>query len=232
MDTLPGFQFMIASYVIRINNQRAHNIVELREGLDQASDASVFYHTFQSLGRRHFLTEGFSNEFAQWALAGLNRPQLAERLGGLDVRDYLSIAELRADLLRVVSEYAQEHPREAEISAFEPFHFCECAEVLEPLGAPVSTLREFREGLEKLGHASFYYHFLVSRLRLKLQTNDFSHWLGAAMRREDLAARVNRIDIYTNTLDGARERVVRIVASGENAAGEHALGESPRGEQR
>jgi hypothetical protein len=28
----------------------------------------------------HFLTEGFSNDFAQWVLAGLNRPQLAKRL--------------------------------------------------------------------------------------------------------------------------------------------------------
>src|SRR6202034_3581787 len=90
-----GFQFVTASYVIRINNQKATTLNELRTGLDQASDASIFFHTFQSLGRHHFLTEGFSNELAQWVLTGLNRPQLAERLGGLDVRDYLSLAELR-----------------------------------------------------------------------------------------------------------------------------------------
>jgi hypothetical protein len=215
MDKLPGFQFMTASYVIRINNQKACTINDLRAGLDQASDASIFFHTFQSLGRHHFLTEGFSNEFAQWALAGLNRPQLAERLGGLDVRDYLSLAELRADLLRIISEYCEEHPREADISGFEPFHFCECAEVTAPLGAVANTLTEFRQGLEKLSHASMYYHFLVSRLRLQLQTNDFSNWLAAAVGREDLARRINRIDIYTNTLDSARDRMVRIVSQGE-----------------
>jgi hypothetical protein len=87
MAEAPGFQFVTAAYVIRINNQKACTLNELRAGLDQASDASVFYHTFQSLGRHHFLTEGFSNDFAQWVLAGLNRPQLAERLGGLDIRD-------------------------------------------------------------------------------------------------------------------------------------------------
>jgi glycosyltransferase involved in cell wall biosynthesis len=92
---------------------------ELREGLDQASDASIFFHTFQSLGRHHFLTEGFSNELAQWVLTGLNRPQLAERLGGLGVRDYLSLAELPGDLRRIVTEYCQEHPREADISVAE-----------------------------------------------------------------------------------------------------------------
>jgi hypothetical protein len=215
MDIHPGFQFMTASYVIRINNQRAYTIRDLREGLDQASDASIFYHTFQSLGRHHFLTEGFSNEFAQWALAGLNRPQLAERLGGLDVREYVSIAELRTDMLCIVDEYCQDHPREAEISGFEPFHFCECEEVTVPLGAPVTTLADFRRGLERLGHTSLDYHFLISRLRLKLQTNDFSNWLASAMGREDLARRINHIDIYTNTLDSARDQMVRIVKQGE-----------------
>jgi len=210
-----GFQFMTASYVIRINTQRATTLNELRAGLGQASDASIFYHTYQSLARHHFLTEAFSNEFAQWVLAGLNRPQLAERLGGLDVRDYLSLAELRADLLRIVAEYCEQHPREVDISGFEPFHFCECAEVTAPLGAPASTLTDFREGLERLSHASLYYHFLISRLRLQLQTNDFSHWLDLGMGRPDLARSINRIDIYTNTLDGAREQMIHILRQGE-----------------
>jgi len=217
MGVSPGFQFVTASYVIRINNQSAITLNELRAGLDQASDASIFYHTFQSLGRHHFLTEGFSNEFAQWTLAGLNRPQLAESLGGLDVRDYLSLAELRADLSRIVAEYCDAHPREAAISGFEPFHFCECEEVTAPLGAPARTLAEFREGLEQLSHASLYYHFLISRLRLQLRTNDFSHWLTEGMGRADLARRIERIDIYTNTLDTARDQMVRIVRLGEQS---------------
>jgi hypothetical protein len=212
--TVPGFQFVTASYVIRINNQKACTLNELRAGLDQASDASVFYHTFQSLGRHHFLTEGFSNDFAQWVLAGLNRPQLAERLGGLDIRDYLSLAELRNDLYRVLGEYCDEHPREAEMSAFEPFYFCECAEITAPLGPEVTTLAEFRQSLEGMSHASLDYHFLISRLRLQLNTNDFSQWLERGLGREDLARRINRIDIYTNTLDTAREKMIRIIDTG------------------
>ncbi len=215
METVPGFQFVTASYVIRINNQKANTLNELRAGLDQASDASIFFHTFQSLERHHFLTEGFSNELAQWVLTGLNRPQLAERLGGVDVRDYLSLAELRGDLRRIVTEYCEEHPREADISGFEPFHFCECAEVTAPLGLEAHTLAEFREGLERLSRASIYYHFLISRLRLQLKTNDFSYWLESVMDRADLARRINRIDIYTNTLDDARDQMVRIVRAGE-----------------
>jgi len=218
----PGFQFMTASYLIRINNQKANTLNELRTGLSQANDASIFYHTFQSLGRHHFLTEGFSNDFAQWILAALNRPQLAERLAGLDVRDYVSLAELRADMVRIVSEYCAEHPQEAEVSGFEPFYFCECAEVTAPLGAPAQSLSEFREGLKRLSTNTLYYHFLISRLRLQLQTNDFSLWLQSVMGREDLARRINRIDIYTNTLESARDEMVRIVSAGEKTrAGEN-----------
>jgi len=107
------FQFVTAPFLSRINNQVATTLSELRDGLDHATDASVFYHTFQTLGRNHFLTEGFSNDFAQWVLASLNRAGLAERLGGIDVRDYLSVTELRTDLLRMIYEHCEAEPRDA-----------------------------------------------------------------------------------------------------------------------
>jgi len=204
------FQFMMASYVVRIDHEKAWTLNQLRKGLDHASDASIFFHTFQSLGRHHFLTEGFSSDVAQWVLAGLNRPRLAELLGAVDVRDYLSLAELRADLSGLVARYCDDNPRESDILAFEPFHFCEAAEITLPLGEPAHTVEELRMGIERLSHASLYYHLLVSRLRLHLKTNDFSQWL-EALGKDDLARRINRIDIYTNTLDGAKDKIVRIL---------------------
>lgn len=202
------FHFVVASYLTRIDNQRVSNLSELHAGLDQASDASIFYHTFQSLGRHHFLTEGFSNDFAQWVLAGLNRPVLAEMLAGLDIRDYVSLADLRGDLRRLVGDYCEAHPREAVITAFEPFDFCESLEVTAPLGRDARTLEEFRDALQALSHASFHFHFISSRLRLQLQSNDFSEWLKNELGLEDLARRTNRIDIYTNTIDSARDEMV------------------------
>jgi hypothetical protein len=206
-----AFRFVTASYLTQIDNQKAATLAELRNGLDQASDASIFYHTFQSLGRHHFLTEGFSNDFAQWVLAGLNRPALAEQLAGLDIRDYASLADLRGDLRRVVADYCEAHPRESELSAFEPFYFLKSVEVTAPLGVEARTLGEFREGLLRLSHESFHFHFLASRLQLHLGTNDFSHWLATELGLEELARRANRIDIYTNTLDGAREELIELI---------------------
>ncbi len=205
------FQFVTASYLTRICNQTAVNISKLYEGLERSSDASVFYHTFQSLSRHHFLTEGFSNDFAQWVLSACNRPELGERLASLDIRDYLSLSELRADIRRVVADFCQANPEKAEQLAFEPFFFCEGVEVAFPLGFEARTLEEFRRGIERLSHGSFHYHFISSRLRLHLRTNDFSLWLANALGLETLAHRTNRIDIYTNTLEGVRAKLLALL---------------------
>jgi hypothetical protein len=202
-------QFVTAAYLTRISNQSAANLEAFRDGLETCSDASVFYHTFQSLQRHHFLTAGFSNDFAQWVLAALNREELAERMAALDLRGYLALKDLRADLLRVIDDFCRMHPSELQRPAFEPFYFCESFEVTVPLDFEARTLEEFREGLQRLSRASFHYHFLVSRLRLQLQTNDFSQWFANELGLASLAQRTNRIDIYTNTLDDARAKLFK-----------------------
>lgn len=207
------FQFATASYVTRVEHQKATSISELYGCLEQASDAAIFYHTFQSLGRYHFLTEGFSNDFAQWVLESLNQPELAERLAGIDVRDYTSIPDLRTDLRKIVSEFVERYPRRVEQVAFEPFYFLSNVEVTRLLPWDARTLAGFRAGLERLSHSSFYYHFISSRLRLHLHTNDFSHWFATSLGLERLAQRADRIDIYTNTLDSARKELIDIVDS-------------------
>ena len=206
------FDFYTVAALTRVGNQVATTLKDLHEGLQNCSDASIFHHTFQTLGRHHFLTEGFSNDFAQWALTSANRSELAEQLGSLDVRDYLSLAELRSDLARIVGDYCAAHESIVTQSTLEPFWFCEGLEVNAPLGHSASTLEEFGAGLELLNHAAFYFHFISSRMRLQLRTNDFSLWLANELELPALAERINRIDIYTNTLDGARAVMVRLIA--------------------
>jgi uncharacterized protein DUF5752 len=205
------FQFATASYLIRIGNQEATNLAELEQDIKECSDGSIFYHTFQSLGRHHFLTEGFSNDFAQWVQSSRNRPALAEQLASVDVREYVSLAALRADLAKIVGDYCKANPVDAEQPGFEPFYFCESIEETLPLGIEASTLEEFRDDLKQLPHAAMLFHFITSRLRLHLRSNDFSQWLGEDLGLKDLAKRVNQIDIYANSLDSARNRIMSLV---------------------
>jgi hypothetical protein len=183
------FQFLTASYLIRIQDLKATTLAELAGALETCSDASIFFHTFQSLSRHHFLTKGFSNDFAQWALAACNRPELAEQLAGFDIREYTSLAELRADMRCAVKDYCERHPQFATQQSFEAFAFCEAVGVSIPLGFDARTLKEFNEGLQKLSRASLHYHFIASRLRLHLRTNDFSRWFESSLGLIDLAHR-------------------------------------------
>jgi Family of unknown function (DUF5752) len=205
------FEFFTVAYLTRIGNQSAGNLEELLAGLEQCSDASIFHHTFQTLSSHHFLTEGFSNDFAQWALAEANRDALAEQFAALDIRDYTSIAALRADLCRVLRDFIAAFPQFSRQEALDRFYFCESFEVTMPFSLNAATLDEFRNGVASISHASFHFHFVTSRLRLQLRTNDFSHWLAGSLGLNSLAETINRIDMYTNTLDSARAKMLRLV---------------------
>jgi hypothetical protein len=211
MKATEPFEFVTASYLVCIGNQACANLLDLQRGMESCSDASIFYHTFQSLGRHHFLTEGFSNDFAEWVLSSCNRPILAEQMASLDIRDYVNLADLRGDLRRMVSDYCAANPREAQQTAFEQFYFCETVEEEVPLGIQAWTLEEFRAGMEKIGHASIQFHFITSRLRLHLRSNDFSQWFSKDLGLKELARQVDQIDVYTNTLDSARARIISLV---------------------
>ena len=211
MKATEAFQFATASYLVRIGNQVATNLLEFEQGLADCSDASIFYHTFQSLGRHHFLTEGFSNDFAQWVLGSCNRPVLAEQMASVDIRDYVSVVDLRNDLRKVVEEYCRGNSNTASQVAFEAFFFCETVEEKVPLGREAWTLEDFRDGLQDLAHGSLQFHFVTSRLRLQLRTNDFSRWLSKELGLTELARKVDQIDIYTTTLDSARSTLLHLV---------------------
>jgi Family of unknown function (DUF5752) len=206
------FHFATASYLTRICNQRATCLAELHKGLGLCSDASIFYHTFHSLRRHHFLTEGFSDDFAQWIMAACNLAELAEQLASLDLREYSNLLNLRDDLRSLVDNYCRAFPERAQQKAFEPFYFSEAIEVSLPLDIQAHTLEEFGRILEKLSNASFHFHFVTSRLRLHLRNNDFSLWFSTGLGLDDLAERTNRIDIYTNTLEAARKQLLYLIS--------------------
>jgi hypothetical protein len=220
------FEFFTVANLTRIGNVSAGTLTEFLTGLEQCSDASIFHHTFQTLGSHHYLTEGFSNDFAQWVLVDANRDALAEQLAALDIRDYTSIAALRQDLGRVVREFNEEHPEFAQQQALERFYFCESLQVTLPFGVTARTLEEFHDGIARLSHTAFHFHFISSRLRLQLRTNDFSHWLANSLGLKNLADYINRIDIYTNTLDSARAKLLRLVERERRKHEPNSVGES------
>jgi len=212
------FYFNSASHLIRIGREKATTLQELLEAIRACPESSIFEHTFQTLAEHHFIREGFSNDFSHWAFASCNEVELAERLAAIDVREFTSIAKLRERLIHIIETHLQKNPRAATRVAMEPFYLMASDLVVVPTPYVARNLEEFAEGLRRVSIHAIYYHFIDARLRLKLNTNDFSVWLEKEMDLGQSGDKINRIDIYTSTLEDVRRSILKVIEIEMNRA--------------
>ncbi|HEY3971623.1 MAG TPA: DUF5752 family protein [Candidatus Sulfotelmatobacter sp.] len=210
------FYFNTSEHLLRIGRQKATNLAELWQALQTCPDDSIFQHTFRTLQEHHFIRQGFSNDFAHWAISACNEPVLAEQLASVDVREYTDIEGLRRRMVGIVDEFLQQHPRSGDKTAHEPFFFCASDLVVLPTPFAPDTVSGFLEGLRKVSVHSIHHHFIEARLRLHSMTNDFSQWLEEEVGLERPAQSIERIDIYTNTMEGVRQQIANIVEQNLN----------------
>jgi len=210
------FYFNSAAHLLRIGCEKAATLMELLEAIRTCPESSIFQHTFQTLAEHHFITGGFSNDFSHWAFASCNEVELAERLAAIDVREFTSIATLRERLIHIIESYLQKNPRAAGRVAMEPFYVMASDLVVVPTPYVARNLEEFAEGLRKVSIHAIYYHFIDARLRLKLNSNDFSIWLEKELDLPQAADKVNRIDIYTSTLEDVRRGILKVIENGDD----------------
>jgi len=205
------FYFNSASHLLRIGREKAATLAELLEAIRTCPESSIFQHTFQTLAEHHFISGGFSNDFSHWAFASCNEVELAERLAAIDVREFTSITTLRERLIHIIETYLQKNPRAATRVAMEPFYLMASDLVVVPTPYVARNLEEFADGLRKVSIHAIYYHFIDARLRLKLNSNDFSVWLEKELDLPQAADKVNRIDIYTSTLEDVRRGILKVI---------------------
>lgn len=205
------FYFNTSAHLLRISRERANTLCELLKCIAECPEDSIFQHTFRTLQEHHFIREGFSNDFAHWALFACHEPGLAEQLASVDVREFTSVEELRHRVVHIMDEYFRQNPKAADKHARETFYFCASDIVVIPTPFVANTLPEFAEGLRQVSVHSIHHHFIEARLRLKLMSNDFSQWLAEDMGLTEAARALNRVDIYTATMEGVRQQIVKIV---------------------
>jgi hypothetical protein len=208
---LKPFYFNTSAHLLRITRQKSNTLAEFLDALRECPEGSIFQHSFRTLQEHHFIREGFSNDFAHWALSDCNEPGLAEELASVDVREFTSVAEVRERFIQIVKTFLQRAPASGTRIARQPFYFCASDTVVIPTTFVAHTLPEFRGGLRGVSVHCIHHHFIEARLRLKLMSNDFSQWLHEDMGLTDAARQLNRIDIYTLTLENVRDQIIRIV---------------------
>src|SRR5712671_4040298 len=205
------FYFNTSAHLLRITRQKANTLSEFLTALRECPEGSIFQHSFRTLQEHHFIREGFSNDFAHWAVSACNEPSLAEGLASVDVREFTSVAQIRERFIQIVESFLQRSPAAANRAARETFYFCSSESVVIPTSFVAHSMQDFAEGLRRVTVHSIHHHFIEARLRLKLMSNDFSQWLYEDMGLTEAARKLNRIDIYTATLEDVRQQIVRIV---------------------
>lgn len=205
------FYFNTSESLLRIGRQKAGTLCELLQALRECPDDSIFQHTFRTLQEHHFIRQGFSNDFAHWSLFACHEPILAEQLASVDVREYTAIEGLRGRMIEIVNDFLHGHPSAGNRPAHEPFYFCASDIVVLPTPFVPESVRGFLDGLRAVSVHSVHHHFIEARLRLKRMSNDFSQWLDEEVGLSDAAQAIERIDIYTNTLEGVRQQIAGIV---------------------
>jgi hypothetical protein len=210
---LRPFYFNSSAHLLRVGREQATNLAEFLEAIRSCPEDSIFQHTFRTLQEHHFIREGFSNDFAEWALTACNEVELAERLATIDVREFTSLQSLRNHVAKLVEDYIRVNPRAATRPANKKFYFCATDIVILPTPFVAHDREEFLDAISKVSVHCIHHHFIEARLRLKLRSNDFSLWLEEDLKLAQAARRLERIDIYTGTLEDVRRQMLRIVSS-------------------
>ena len=210
------FYFNTSESLLRIGRYKAANLAELLQALHDCPDDCIFQHTFRTLQEHHFIRQGFSNDFAHWSLSACNEPVLGEQLASVDVQEFTSIQGLRGRMIEIVDRFLQGHPSSANRPAHEPFYFCASDIIVLPTKFVPDSLPGFLDGLRQVSVHSIHHHFIEARLRLQAMSNDFSQWLEEEAGLAQAADTIERIDIYTNTMEGVRQQIARTVEKALN----------------
>ncbi len=214
----PGkpFFFNTSEHLLRIGRQRASTLAELLQAIQTCPDDSIFQHTFRTLQEHHFIRQGFSNDFAHWSLSACHEPALAETLASVDVHEFTAIDGLRQRMVEILEDFVERHQRAGARAANEPFYFCASDILVLPTPFVADSLPKFLEGLKQVSIHSIHHHFIEARLRLHRMSNDFSQWLEEEVGLPQIAESIERLDFYTNTMEGVRQQIIRCVEQAVN----------------
>jgi hypothetical protein len=206
------FEFSTRLTLTKLTGRRASDLAGLLEHLRVVPLSVVFHHTHHFLVQHQHLNPEPPNDFAYWVTNVLQESWLGERLAAIDTVQFAHLRDLRARLVQVIESYL-EQTRELRVApAGEEFHFMDAVSFTFPTRHRASSLAEFAEQLRVVGAASIGFHLFEARLRVERDDNDFSRWLEDQLGERELADAIRRLDPYTITTEGLRQRLLGLIA--------------------
>jgi len=205
------FHFVTQTSLVELTGLRARELYELLAHLKEVPGSVIYHHTHHFLRQHQFLSPEPPNDFAYWVTNVLQEDRLGEQLAAIDTVRFPSLKLLREALVGTIERYLAKGRSTRVAPEGEEFHFMKARSFVLETPYVVSTLEEFLEAVQKVSLNSLYHHIFEARLRLEKGTNDFSKWLETELGETALAKTIARLDPYTQTLDGLRQKIVRLV---------------------
>jgi len=206
------FRFWTRLTLTKLTGRRASDLAELVEHLRVVPLSVVFHHTHHFLVQHQHLSPEPPNDFAFWATHVLQEDRLGEQLAAVDTVQFEHLRVLRECIVQVIEKFLETGQTLRTAPPGEEFHFMDAVSFVLPTRHRATTLAEFSEALRHVGSATLAYHLFESRLRVGTETNDFSHWLEQELGEAALARAICRLDQYTYTMEGLRQRLLDLVS--------------------
>ncbi|MFQ5862193.1 MAG: DUF5752 family protein [Candidatus Brocadiales bacterium] len=208
------FRFFTRLTLVELTGRRARNIEELLRQIEEVEDAVIYHHTHRFLQQYLYLSPEPPNDFAYWVREILGNPVLGELLQSINICDFESISALRKKIADTIKNHLASSKRKPHGRApeGEEFYFLKARPFIFPTPYEARTLEEFLRCLQEVSIDSFYFHMFEARLRLERGKNDFSYWLGTSLDETELAEKICRLDPYTHTLMGLKNRLVVMIS--------------------
>ena len=206
------FKFCTRLTLTEVTGRKAYNTVELLEGIKAADDAVIYHHTHRFIKQSHHLVPEGANDFAYWVTNTLQAERLGEELTSIDIVQYNSLADIKDAFVKMLERHIAQNPGPMRtVAPGREFHFMRAIRFSLPTEYSASDYASFIGCLRQVSVSSLYLHIFEARLRPPYGVDDFSHWFKTNFNDEVIEKGLSRLDPYSYTLEGLRQRIIRII---------------------
>ncbi len=207
-----NFKFYDSITLVSPTGQRAQNLREFLNMLENAPDRVVFHHLFQSHLKYAHILRDFPNDFANWASEALEDVGLAEKLASFDPYHFNSVSQAREKLCSIIEEHLWDLPTVPWVRPGFEFYFSSATTIVAPTNLSASTMAQFVKCLASIPETSLYYHFYEARKRHKeKKSDDFSVWIETNFGLPSVVHKIRDIDFYFFSLSEVKEMLLDIM---------------------
>ncbi|MDO9513243.1 MAG: DUF5752 family protein [Elusimicrobiota bacterium] len=205
-----AFVFYSCANIPRYTGVKAATMDEFYDGIKNSGMETIFYHIYYSLYKRHVSQIDYMNDFAEWLWKTAGAQDIAERISVFDPAKIKSLSRTKTLILKILEKHKSEVRDFARVARGKEFYFMGLLTFVAKSGIVAENEKEFFEGVKQSSVESVFYHLVGSRLRLKKVSNDFSEWLSVSCGRDDLAERINRLNLHQYNLRQIKDKIEEI----------------------